>query len=62
LVERELKMLKPNASKIAKHAAVDSMVAEFLSRGGVIVRQKDAVASGLKKRRYIKRATTVKPA
>ena len=55
-------MLKPNASKIANHAAVDSMVAEFLSRGGVIVRQKNAAASGLKKRRYIKRTTTVKSA
>jgi len=55
-------MLKPNASKIAKHAAVDEAVGEFLSRGGVIVRHKDAVANGLKKRRYIKRATTVKSA
>lgn len=53
-------MLKPNASKVAKHAAVDSMVAEFLSKGGVIARQKNAGGAGLKKRRYIKRATTVK--
>jgi hypothetical protein len=53
-------MLKPNASKIAKHAAIDSMVDEFLSHGGVIVRKPDGVAESLKKRRYLKRVSSVK--
>ena len=48
-------MLKPNQNKLAIHADVASLIAEFKQRGGVIEKLPVGVAKNLKKRRYVGR-------
>ena len=48
-------MLKPNAVKIARHEEIAALTQKFLAAGGQIVRKPDAVADGLRKRKYLRK-------
>ena len=52
-------MLKPSAFKTSVSANTADLVSAFLARGGSISSAPVAVASGLRKRRYIKRIAKV---
>ena len=54
-------MLLPSAFKTAASANTADLVSAFLARGGVIGSAPVAVASGLRKTRYIKRIAKVQP-
>lgn len=49
-------MLKPNATKTTRHEEIKALTEKFLAAGGQIVRKPDAVAEGLQKRKYLKKA------
>ena len=49
-------MLKPSATKLTQSANTELLVAEFKARGGEIQYGKVAVASNLKKRKYLRDA------
>lgn len=53
-------MLKPSATKTNAQATSAAMLADFIARGGSITVAPVAVASGLRKTRYIRRVTKIK--
>ena len=53
-------MLKPSATKTNAQATGAAMLADFIARGGSITVAPVAVASGLRKTRYIRRVSKIK--
>ena len=53
-------MLKPSATKLTRQSELSELVAKFQSAGGTIAKVDAGVAAGLRRRKYIRKALTVK--